>query len=105
MAVLPIPSAVEALRDKDTATALEITTVFVRAYVRGNGFDTVTGEPNDDLAAVITTAAARLSANPTLNRQISATAGPFTQAASPGVLDGFTLPELAVLHLYRRRTA
>ena len=104
MASLPINLAVEALRDKGTATAVEITTVFVKAYVRGNGFYE-DGEPNDDLAAVITSAAARLSANPTLNRQISQTAGPFTQNASPGVLYGFTLPELAVLHLYRRRTA
>ncbi len=39
--------------------------------------------------------------NPT-NRG-SSTVGPFSE--TPGVFNGFTLPELAVLHLYRRRTA
>ncbi len=79
---------------------LPIVTAFVRAYTRGNGFDE-TGDPGDDLAAVIVTATARLVNNPT-NRGPS-TAGPFSE--TPGVFNGFTLPELAVLHLYRRRSA
>jgi len=80
---------------------LPIVTAFVRAYTRGNGFDQVTGDPVDDVAAVITTATARLVSNPT-NRGPSAV-GAFSE--TPGVFNGFTLPELAVLHLYRKRTA
>ena len=79
---------------------LPIVTAFVRAYTRGNGFDEL-GEPVDELAVVITTATARLVLNPS-NRGPS-TAGPFSE--TPGVFNGFTLPELAVLHLYRRRTS
>lgn len=82
-----------------------IVTAFVRAYTRGGGFDgdgTGTGGgyyPNQDVAAVITSATARLVQNPSLAR--SQTTGPYS--VSPGILDGFTLPELAVLHQYRRR--
>lgn len=78
----------------------EIVTAFVKAYVRGRGFDTA-GFPGDDLAAVIVTSAARLVTNPELGGQQSV--GAYT--TTPGVLDGWTLPELAVLHRYRRRAA
>jgi len=80
---------------------LPIVTAFVRAYTRGNGFDNVTGLPGDDLAAVIISACARLTANPEqVSRYQTA-----DYAENPAVLNGFTLPELAILHLYRRRTA
>lgn len=78
---------------------LPIVTVFVKAYVRGNGF--TADVPNADLSAVITTATARLVVNPerVARNQID------DYSETPAMLDGFTLPELAVLHLYRRRTA
>lgn len=78
---------------------LPVVTMFVRAYTRGNGF--VDSEPLEDLAAVIVSATARLIDNPTHARQMAS--GPFS--TTPGVFNGFTLPEIAVLHQYRRRTA
>ena len=78
---------------------LPVVTTFVKAYVRSNGF---TGNvPNDDLATVIKTATARLTVNPEQNKRISVD----DYAQTFTTLDGFTLPELAVLHLYRRRSA
>lgn len=76
---------------------LPVATAFVRAYVRGNGF--VAGEPNDDLQAVIKTAASRLVINPQQAKRIQI--DDFSQTFA--TLDGFTLPELAILNLYRRR--
>lgn len=78
---------------------LPVVTTFVKAYVRGNGF--ADGVPNDDLSTVIKTATARLTVNPEQNRRISVD----DYAQTFTTLDGFTLPELAVLHLYRRRSA
>lgn len=80
---------------------LPIVTAMVRAYVRSDGFDPTTGEPADDLAAVIVSSTARLVTNPAST--ISETTGPF--AVRPGVFNGWTLPELAILHTYRRRSA
>ncbi len=80
---------------------LPIVTAFVRAYTRGRGFDDTTGEPGDDVAAVITTATARLVVNPEQAARVQVA----DYSETPAVLNGFTLPELAVLHLYRRRTA
>ena len=80
---------------------LPLVTAFVRAYTGGRGFDVVTGEPTEDVAAVIVTTTARLVTNPTLLER--ETVGTYTAAA--GVLNGFSLPELAVLHRYRRRAA
>ena len=73
-----------------------IITAMVKAYTRDQGFD-VTSEPNDELAAVITTATARLVANP---EQLRGTVG------TVQVLDGFTgfsLAETFVLGRYRKR--
>lgn len=78
---------------------LPIVTTFVKAYVRSNGF--TDGVPNDDLSTVILTATARLTVNPEQNKRISV--DDYSQTFT--TLDGFTLPELAVLHLYRRRSA
>ena len=83
--------------DAQIASHLTTATAMVRAYVRDTGFD---GDmPADDLAAVIISSAARSYRNPTLDR--TQTAGPFTQ--TPGTFNGWTLPELAVLHRYRTR--
>jgi hypothetical protein len=102
----PTPGQVAAfLGQPDDATVslagqhLPVVTEFVRAYTRGRGF--TDGEPGDDLEAVIVSATARLVSNPALNRV--ETDGVYS--VTPGRLDGFTLPELAVLNLHRRRTA
>lgn len=71
-----------------------IVTAMARAYTRGNGF---TPDPADDIAAVITTATARLVANP---EQINTTTG---SVAVNGGFTGWTLAELFVLNRYRKR--
>jgi len=76
-----------------------LVTAFVKAYTRGRGF--VDQLVADDLLAVIITATARLVLNPT--HTVSESVGSY--AHRPGTLEGWTLPELAVLHRYRRRTA
>jgi len=86
-------AATEALAEQH----LPIITSMVKAYTRGNGF---TAEvPNDELAAVITPATARLMANP---EQIPYDAGAVSMR---GGFNGFNLAELAVLNRYRRRAA
>jgi len=83
-------------------THLPLVTAFVRAYTGGRGFNVTTGDPSDDVGAVIIAAAARLTQNPTLTE--SETIGAYSVRYGPS-LNGWTLPELAVLHRYRRRTA
>lgn len=82
------------------AEHLPVVTAMVKAYTRGNGFDD-TGAAADDLAAVIVSSTARLVMNP--SHTVEENAGPFS--VRPGVFNGWTLPELAILHTYRRRTA
>lgn len=79
---------------------LPIVTAFVRAYTRGNGF-TEDGFGNADIRAVIVSATARLTSNPDQVKRVQVA----DYDESPAILNGFTLPELAILHLYRRRTA
>lgn len=87
-------------RSVDTSMAyqhLDTVTAFARAYTRGRGF--TDGEPADDIAAVVVTAAARLLANP---------AGTVFESIGDyqirhGQFQGFNLVELAVLNGYRRR--
>jgi len=73
-----------------------IITAMARAYVRGEGF-TETG-PADDIAAVITTATARLVTNP--EQLESLTIGSY---ATKGGFQGWTLAELFVLNRYRKK--
>lgn len=73
-----------------------IVTAMVRAYTRGRGFDPA-GQPFDDVAAVITTATARLLANP---EQIETTVGGVRTGQG---FQGFMLAETFVLNRYRRR--
>ncbi len=80
--------------------ALAIAEALVKAYTRGNGFDSF-GEPTDDVEAVILWTAARIFANPTGARREEL--GGYVM--TPGSFQGWTLPELAILHSYRRRTA
>ncbi|OMC09227.1 hypothetical protein [Mycolicibacterium fortuitum] len=74
---------------------VQIVTAMARAYTRGRGFNGA--EPNAEIAAVITTATARLVANP---EQIPTTVG---SVDIRGGFTGWTLAELFVLNRYRVR--
>ncbi len=74
---------------------LPIVTAMARAYTRGNGFTGLT--PNDDVAAVLVTATARLMANP---EQIEARTG---EVFIRGGFTGWSLAETFVLNRYRAR--
>jgi hypothetical protein len=84
--------------DLDEAVIPVITTL-AKSYTRGRGFDG--NEPNAELAAVITTAAARLASN-TRQLRYSDTAGPFT-ADFRSAFDDWTVAALFVLNRYRKR--
>ncbi|ODQ85320.1 hypothetical protein [Mycolicibacterium holsaticum] len=71
-----------------------VVTVLVKAYTRGRGFDAST--PNDELGAVITTASARLVANP---EQLSTDVG---SVSIRGGFAGWSLAETFVLNRYRK---
>jgi hypothetical protein len=79
---------------------LPVVTDMVRAYVRDKGFDEATGEPADDLGRIIIASTARLVTNPahTVTEQPDA-----SYQVRYGIFNGWTLPELAVLHRYRKR--
>ncbi len=82
----------------DTAEqTIPIVTVMVKAYLRGTG----DWEPNDELEAVIVTAAARMVSNPGQLPYDLAT-GPFTNPVR-GAFQGWSLAELFVLNRYRKR--
>lgn len=72
-----------------------VITAMVRAYTRGNGF--ASGQPNVELAAVVTTAAARLVANP---EQLASDVG---NVSMRGGFQGWSLAETVVLNRYRVR--
>lgn len=76
-----------------------IVTAMARAYTRDKGFDAETGDPADDVAAVITTATARLLANP---EQIEHAIG---GVAYRGGFAGWSLAETFVLNRYRKRAS
>lgn len=105
MMVLPADVAAFLGRSTDTTVValagehLPIVTAMVRAYVQGAGF--TAGIPDDDLAAVIVSSTARYVMNPA--GTIAETVGPFS--VRYGVFNGWTLPELAIMHQYRRRSA
>lgn len=67
-----------------------------RAYTRGKGFD-VLGQANEEIAAVITTATARLVANP---EQLDTTIGGVRTGAG---FTSFSLAETFVLNRYRKK--
>mgnify|MGYP000729934954 CR=1 FL=1 len=93
------PAVVTSLSHGEVATAVPVITAMAKAYTRGRGF---TGEePNEEIAAVITTAAARLAAN---GHQIPMDQGmgEFTHSIRGG-FTSWTVAELAVLNRYRVR--
>ena len=74
---------------------LPIITAMASAYTRGNGF--TAGEPNEEISAVITTATARLMANPD---QVQYKLG---NMSFQSFFNGWTLAETFVLNRYRKR--
>ena len=76
---------------------IPIVTVMVKADVRG-GSD---WEANEELEAVIVTAAARMVSNPT-GLAHDMTSCPFSHSLR-GAFQGWTLAELFVLNRYRKR--
>ncbi|WP_217490546.1 hypothetical protein [Dermacoccus sp. Ellin185] len=78
---------------------LDIVTAWVHVHTRGVGFD-IDG-PNDALRGVIVSASARLLDNNGLESTVTIDDATIRKAA----FTGWTLPELAVLNSYRRRTA
>ncbi|TYL55745.1 hypothetical protein FXB39_00610 [Nocardioides sp. BGMRC 2183] len=81
---------------------LPILTQQVKAYVRGNGFNDLE-HPTEDLAAVIVSACARSIGNPEAKQSTQVALDDFNGATRYGVFNGWTLPELAILHRYRKR--
>jgi len=75
-----------------------IVAALASSYTRGVGFDDE-GEPAEDLAAVITTATARLTRKP--DQVPNEEVGPFKVGGAS--FTGWSLPELVVLNRYRRR--
>lgn len=71
-----------------------VITAMVKAYTRGRGFTAT--EPNDELAAVVIVASARMCANP---EQIPSRVG---SLEIRGGFQGFSLAETFVLNRYRR---
>lgn len=80
--------------------AIPLLTAFARAYTRGRGFDE-DGEPNEEIAAVITTASARFGSN-TAQTSTSRTEGEVTREQRTW-FTGWTLAETFVLNRYRKR--
>lgn len=87
----------------------------VAGYTRGVGFEAATFNPAtgvyggtvpDDLWAVVVAVAARTLRNPTALRSYEFSVdGDHRTAWTSAAPVGFTLPETAILHRYRRRTA
>ncbi|CCK58949.1 hypothetical protein [Mycobacterium canetti] len=80
--------------------AIPIITAMAKAYTRGRGFDS-NGDPNDEIAAVITTAAARLAGNPRQS-SLNQVMADFT-SDQRSFFNGWTLAEQFVLNRYRVR--
>ncbi|WP_241566479.1 hypothetical protein [Mycolicibacterium elephantis] len=79
--------------------AITIVTAMASAYTRGEGF--AGGEPSDDIAAVIFTAALRFLANKS-QLEMSKAKGPFA-VDYRSAFDGWSLAEQYVLNRYRKR--
>lgn len=81
---------------------LAVVKAMARAYTRDRGFDPETGEPGEDVAAVITTATARLVINPEQNIRETLTTG---ESVGYAGFAGWSLAETFVLNRYRRRAS
>lgn len=87
--------------DEDTIAHAEqqvdIVKAMAQAYTRGRGF--TEGEPNEEIAAVIITATARLVTNPG-QIVVDQTAGAMSQRLGVG-FQGWNIAETMVLNRYR----
>jgi hypothetical protein len=90
---------VEALTAGDVETVVPIVTVLAKSYTRGQAF--TNSEPNEDIAAVIVTASARLAANgeQLRRKRVDDVEYDYTLGSS----FGWTLAEQIVLNRYRKR--
>ncbi len=79
---------------------LPVITAWVKAHTRGVGFDLFVG-PDDALAAVIVSATARLTQNPSGLVSVSVDDGSVRKT----VFEGFSLVERMILDNYRRKAA
>lgn len=93
------PTTVTSLKSGEVTTVVPLVTTMAKAYTRGRGFNG--NEPNAEIAAVITTASARLSANGTglMSKKVDDVEYQYSLASS----FGWTLAELFVLNRYRVR--
>jgi hypothetical protein len=80
--------------------AVPLVTAFAKAYTRGRGFDRQFG-PEEEIAAVITTAAARFAGNTAQTVVSQSVDNRSTELRS--FFTGWTLAELMVLNRYRVR--
>lgn len=98
------PATVDSLKTGESATVVPIVTTIAKAYTRGAGFTAGPGgnEPNDEIAAVIATASARLSQNP---KGLSQQRIDDCEVQYSKLSSGFawTLAEQIVLNRYRVR--
>lgn len=78
---------------------IEIVTSLARAYTRGQGFDD--GLPNDELRAVILSAACRMIANPR-GIDLAESVGP-QSVSFRGAFTGWSVAETFTLNRYRKR--
>ena len=93
------PDDVGEVLEGNATLVVPLITTMAKAYTRSNGF---TGNvPNEEIAAVITTAAARFVSNPAQVSR-SQTAGPFANDTR-GFFNGWSLAEQFVLNRYRTR--
>ena len=93
------PADVTSLTQGDAETVVPIVTTMAKAYTRGKGF--IDNEPNDELAAVITTASARLAANgeQLRRKRVDDVEYEYTLGSS----FNWSLAEQIVLNRYRKR--
>ncbi|MEN3221285.1 hypothetical protein PUR22_10615 [Mycolicibacterium porcinum] len=93
------PTTVTSLKSGEVTTVVPLVTTMAKAYTRGRGFNG--NEPNAEIAAVITTASARLSANGTglMSKKVDDVEYQYSLASS----FGWTLAEQIVLNRYRVR--
>lgn len=86
--------------EKQAASALQIAESMVNVFTRGRHKDR-DGKFRDGIEDVITTAAARILANPE-QIEVREQAGPYSMYRGVG-FQGFSLAELQVLNRYRKR--
>lgn len=86
--------------DDQADAVLVVVTAMAKAYTRGNGFDP-DGVPNDELRAVILSAACRMIANPR-GIDLAESIGP-QSVSFRGAFTGWTVAETFTLNRYRKR--